>query len=56
MMECADYTEIAVHDGGTRIASILYYDGPSNKISIGRDKGWGTSNTNIAGDLSIGYV
>ena len=48
LMECADYTEIAVHDGGTRLASLLYYDGPNNTINIGRDKGWGITNTKIS--------
>jgi hypothetical protein len=27
MMECADYTEIAVHDAGTRVDFLMYYDG-----------------------------
>jgi hypothetical protein len=42
LMECADYTEIAVHDGNTRLSSLIYYDGPGNNIYIGRDKGWGS--------------
>ncbi len=41
MMECANYTEICVHDSGTRVASLMYYDGVYNKIYIGRNKGWG---------------
>ncbi len=32
MMECADYTEIVVHDAGARLSSLIYYDGPLNRI------------------------
>ena len=47
-------TEIAVHHSGVRIASMLYYQGSSNTMFIGRDMGggWGTSNTSIQGTLS----
>ncbi len=41
LLETADNTEIAVHDSGTRVASLMYYEGGANKISIGRDMGWG---------------
>ena len=41
MLECADNTEIAVHDAGLRIASLMYYVGGSNQIQIGRNMGWG---------------
>jgi hypothetical protein len=42
MFECADNTEIAVHDSGTRIASLMYFEGSStHRITIGRDMGWG---------------
>jgi len=27
LMECSDYTEIAIHDNGTRVASIAQYSG-----------------------------
>jgi hypothetical protein len=53
MMECADYTEICVHDSGTRIASLMYYDGPSNQIYIGRDKYWGSTNTTMVGNATV---
>ena len=53
MMECADKTEIAVHDAGTRVASAMYYDGPANTISIGRDMGWGVSNVSVGGSLNV---
>jgi microcystin-dependent protein len=39
MMECADNTEIAVHDAGARVASFMYYSG--NNFYIGRNMGWG---------------
>jgi hypothetical protein len=51
MMECADITEICVHDAGTRVASLLYYYGPTNQIYIGRDKGWGASSVFMSGYL-----
>ena len=38
LLECSSNTEIAVHDGGTRIASCMYYQGDAtNQITIGRD-------------------
>jgi hypothetical protein len=52
MMECNNYTEICIHDSGSRIASPMYYDGINNIINIGRDKGWGTSSTNCSGNFS----
>jgi hypothetical protein len=42
LLECANNTEIAVHDGGTRVASLMHYEGSPNRITIGRDMGWGT--------------
>jgi hypothetical protein len=51
--ECLDYTEIVVHDSGTRLASLMYYDGISNYIYIGRDKGYGVTNTKIYGNLIL---
>ena len=33
LLECADNTEIAVHDNGSRLASLIYYEGGgSNKL------------------------
>jgi hypothetical protein len=54
-MECADNTEIAVHDSGNRLASLMYYEGGgTNKITIGRDMGWGSiSNVSINGNISF---
>ena len=34
MLECLNNTEIAVHDSGSRIASLMYYEGGSNYIII----------------------
>ena len=56
LMECADNTEIAVHDGGLRVASFMYYEGGinNNKITIGRNMGWGAiSNVVINGNVGI---
>ena len=52
-MECQDYTEIVVHDSLTRLASFMYYDGVYNKFYIGRNKGWGTTQTEIVGNLTL---
>ena len=54
LLECSSKTEIAVHDGGTRIASTMYYEGDMlNQITIGRDMGWGAiSNVAINGSLN----
>ena len=41
MMECNTNTEIVVHDNGSRLASLMYYEGDNtNKITIGRNMGW----------------
>ncbi len=53
MMECSDYTEIAVHDSLTRITSLMYYDGVYNKIYIGRNKGWGVTQIEISGNFTM---
>jgi hypothetical protein len=47
LLECADDTEIAVHDSGDRVSSLMYYQGGSGtkapSITIGRDMGWGVT-------------
>ena len=44
LLETKDNTEIAVHDSGVRVTSLMYYEGESaNRITIGRDMGWGTT-------------
>ena len=41
LLECENNTEIAVHDAGNRIASLMYFEGGgTNKITIGRNMGW----------------
>ena len=56
MFECADNTEIAVHDRGERLASLMYFEGgPTNRINIGRDMGWGTIfQVKMNGNVGIG--
>lgn len=42
MLEAQDNFEIAMHDSGERIASLMYYQGGgTNHLNIGRDMGWG---------------
>jgi hypothetical protein len=53
MLECDQNTEIAVHDSGNRVASLMYYEGPSNTIHIGRNMHWGVTNTRCWGNLSV---
>ncbi|MEI6312366.1 MAG: hypothetical protein WCP57_08915 [Bacteroidota bacterium] len=56
LMEALDNTEIAVHDAGTRVASLMYFEGAgTNRINIGRDMGWGTISTiSMNGNVGIG--
>jgi hypothetical protein len=51
MLECSDVTEIAVHDSGTSVHSLMYYSTNGN-ITIGRDMGWGAANVNIPGTVN----
>lgn len=51
LMECLANTEIAIHDGGDRVASFMYYSG--NTFTIGRDMGWGGGNISMPGIVSI---
>lgn len=48
LLETNTNTEIAVHHTATRVASLMYYEGAHNRITIGRDMGrpedaWGRS-------------
>ncbi len=54
LLETKANTEIAVHDSNTRLASLMYYEGDStNRITIGRDMGWGAIDTvSINGKIS----
>ncbi|NBX66516.1 MAG: hypothetical protein EBQ96_05925, partial [Proteobacteria bacterium] len=56
MLETLDNTEIAVHDSGHRVASLMYFEGAgNNRITIGRDMGWGAiSNMLIRGNVGVG--
>ena len=57
LMECADNTEIAIHDNGTRVASFMYYQGGpnNNRFTMGRNMGWtgGASIFHFAGSVGI---
>jgi hypothetical protein len=55
LMECADNTEIVVHDNNKRLASLMYYQGGDvNKITIGRNMGWtAISSVDINGTVNI---
>lgn len=49
MLETLDNTEIGIHDSGNRIASAIYFQGAAtNRITIGRDMGWGTTPLAVA--------
>lgn len=54
LLECGANTEIAVHDAGTRVISLMYYEGDNvNQITIGRNMGWGTTKVKLADNLTI---
>jgi hypothetical protein len=46
MMECSDSTEIAVHDAGASIHSLMYYSSNGN-ITIGRNMGYNPANVKV---------
>ncbi len=56
MLETLDNTEIAVHDSHHRLASFMYYEGgAANRMTIGRDMGWGGVGTvSINGNVGLG--
>jgi len=55
LLECENNTEIAVHDAGHRIASLMYFEGGgTNKITIGRSMGWNAiSNVDVNGTITV---
>ena len=54
LLECLDNTEIAVHDAGNRVSSLIQYQGgASTMITIGRDMFWGTVPVTIANNLKV---
>jgi hypothetical protein len=56
LLETRNNTEIAVHDSGKRLASLMYYVGnAANRIIIGRDMGWGAiKEVVLNGNVGIG--
>ncbi len=55
LMETVADTEIAVHDSGTRLASIVRYESATNSLTLGRNMGWGAINrVVINGNLGVG--
>lgn len=55
LLECADLTEIAVHDAGHRVASMIAYAGGAgrNWLVLGRDMGWGSSYVTTTSTFSV---
>lgn len=57
LLEALDNTEIAVHDFSSRLASVAYYEGALNRITIGRDMGWGAiSIISLYGNVGVGVT
>lgn len=53
LLETKENTEIAVHHFGSRLASLMYYEGSKKSITIGRERDNGVTPVTIAGDLTI---
>lgn len=54
LLETLANTEIAVNDANTRVVSLMYYEGDAaNRITIGRDMGWGVTPVTIANNLIV---
>ncbi|MFI3220340.1 MAG: tail fiber domain-containing protein [Methylococcales bacterium] len=52
MLETLANTEIAVHDSGERLSSLMYYEGDTaNRINIGRNMGSGAINSVVTNGL-----
>ena len=43
LANCADYWEMAIHDSGESVESVIYYRTDTNTIDMGRNIGWGTT-------------
>ena len=43
LANCLDEWEFALHDSGTSVESILFYQNSTGHITMGRDIGWGTT-------------
>ena len=52
LMECADNTEIAIHDSGVSIHSFMRYTTNGN-IRMGRNMGYGVANITMSGYLEV---
>jgi hypothetical protein len=54
LLETLANTEIAVHDAGQRLTSLMYFEGDAvNRITIGRDMAWGVTPVTIANNLTV---
>ncbi len=54
MLECLTRTEIAVHDGNNRVASLMHYEGDTiNRITIGRNMGFAIGSIALNGNVGI---
>ncbi len=57
VLETSANTEIAVHEKEKRLASLLYYEGGAiNRITIGRNMGFGLSQVKVPGVLAVDSV
>lgn len=54
MLETNNNQEISVHHSGDSVRSLLFYEGGTHRIYLGRNCGWGVSTVNTAGVLSVG--
>ena len=55
LMECKDSTEIAFHDMSSKVSSFVLYDGTNNRLTFGRDMGFGAISTlSLNGNVGIG--
>ena len=56
LLECLNNTEIAVHDSGNRLISLIAYQGSTtNNITIGRNMGEGAiGSITLNGDVTCG--
>eukprot|EP00960_Hanusia_phi_P014397 424725-Hanusia_phi.AAC.1 len=57
MLECLDNTEIAIHDGYTRLVSLIHYVGGSSSfvVNYGRDMGNGSPSHWFIGNFNVAF-
>jgi hypothetical protein len=54
LLETQANTEIAVHDHGHRVASMIQYQGDAtNTMTLGRDMGWGPTKVRVESDVAL---